>query len=79
MSRKINLLDESADHSYIELLPRGRLMIPSLNLINCVCNAFAIIDFFTIKQFGLSVQLEAETVLVKLINILYCTCDSHQN
>ena len=76
-----NLLDKSDDHSYMELLSRGRSMIPSLSLSNYVCNAFAIIDFFniTIKQSGLSVRLEAETVLDKLINGVNFTCDSYQN
>lgn len=76
-----NLSDESDDHSYLELVSRGGLTIPSLSLSNYVCNAFAIIDFFniTIKQSGLSVRLAAETVLDKLINGVNFTCASHQN
>ena len=31
-----NLSDESDDHSYVQLLSRGRLMIPSLTLSDCV-------------------------------------------
>ena len=40
-----NLVPENSDFSYLQILPRGGLTIPSINLVNYVCTAFAILDY----------------------------------
>ena len=57
--------DDSSDRTYLQAISRGGLIIPSLSLSECVCGAFAAIEFFndTIKSSGLTVRLAAETVL----------------
>ena len=37
--------DKNSEFSYIKILSRGGLAIPSMNLANYVCAAFAILDF----------------------------------
>ena len=58
---------ESQDISYIQTLSRGGLKIPSLNLANYVCSAFAMLDFFfdIITESGIPVLKAAESVLMR--------------
>ena len=53
-----NLVPESSDFSYIQILSRGGLTIPSINLMNYVCTAFEILDYSvdTITQFDLPIS-----------------------
>ena len=56
--------DENPDFSYIEILSKGGLTIPYINLANYVCTAFAILDFtvtVTLK-FGLANQITVERI-----------------
>ena len=57
---------ESPDFSYVQILSRGGLTIPSTNLVNYVCKAFAILEFVDdlITKSGLPVRKAAEHVLI---------------
>ena len=57
---------ESPDFSYVQILSRGGLTIPSANLVNYVCAAVAILEFVddVITKSGLPVRKVAEHVLI---------------
>ena len=40
-----NLVPGSSDLSYLQIFSRGGLTIPSINSMNYVCTAFAILDY----------------------------------
>ena len=58
--------DKNPDFSYIQILSRGGLKIPSTNLVNYLCTAFAILEFLDdlITKSGLPVRKAAEHVLI---------------
>ena len=58
--------DENPDFSYVQILSRGGLKIPSTNLVNYVCTAFAILGFADelITKSGLPVRKVVEHVLI---------------
>ena len=57
---------ENLDCSYVQILSRGGLTIPSTNLVNYGCTAFAILEFMDdlITKSGLPVRKAAEHVLI---------------
>ena len=71
--------DDSSDRTYLQAIPRGGLMIPSLS--EYVCGAFAAIELFndTIKSSGLTVRLAAETVLKELFEYGEFLCNDHHD
>ena len=58
--------DENPDFSYVQILSRGGLKIPSTNLVNYVCTVFAILEFMDdlITKSSLPVHKVAERVLI---------------
>ena len=73
---------ESLEHPYIEVLSRGGLTVPSLNLANGVSSAFSILDFSygAISKCGLPSRLAAETVLKHVFNSFQTfTCEAHES
>ena len=58
---------ENLDCSYVQILSRGGLTIPSTNLVNYGCTAFAILEFMDdlITKSGLPVRKAAERVLIR--------------
>ena len=61
----INLVPENLDFFYVQILSRGGLTIPSINLVNYVCTAFAILYYSVdvITQFDLPPRTAAECML----------------
>ena len=71
---------ESQDISYIQTFSRGGLKIPSLNLANYVCSAFAMLDFLfgIITESGIPMLKAAESVLMRfLYSFETFTCSVH--
>ena len=70
-----NLVPGSSDFSYLQIFSRGGLTIPSINSMNYVCTAFAILDYSvdTITQF--------ECILCHFSsdNIEQYTCNIHES
>ena len=64
-----NKSDDNDDHKYIKILSRGGLTIPSPNLTEYVCNAFAILDICeqTIINSELPERDAAQQTLVRLL------------
>ena len=58
---------ENLDCSYVQILSRGGLTIPSTNLVNYGCTAFAILEFMDdlITKSDLPVRKAAERVLIR--------------
>ena len=69
---------ESSDYDYIKTLSRGGLTIPSINLINYVCDSFAFIDYVNddIISSGLTARKAALIVLNNCIkhDSFLCSC-----
>ena len=61
---------ESQEISYIQILPRGGLKIPSLNLANYVFSAFAMLDFLfgIITESRIPMLKAAESVLIRFLD-----------
>ena len=57
---------ENPDFSYVQILSRGSLTMPSTSLANFVCMVFTILEFVDdlITKFGLPVRKAAEHVLI---------------
>ena len=57
---------DNPDFSYVQILSRGGVTIPSINLVNYVCAAFVILEFVddVITKPGLPVRIAAERVLI---------------
>ena len=57
---------ENPDFSYLQILSRAALTIPSTNLANYVCATFAILEFVDdlITKSGLTVRIATEHVLI---------------
>ena len=57
---------EKPDFSYVQILSRGSLKIPSTNLVNYVCKTFAILESVDdlITKSGLHVRKATEHVLI---------------
>ena len=57
---------ENPDFSYLQILSRAALTIPSTNLANYVCTTFAILEFEDdlITKSGLTVRIATEHVLI---------------
>ena len=73
---------ESQDISYIQTLSRGGLKIPSLNLANYVCSAFAMLDFLfgIIIESGIPMLKAARSVLMRfLYSFETFTCSVHEH
>ena len=73
---------ESQDISHIQTLSRGGLKIPSLNLANYVCPAFAMLDFLfgIITESGIPMLKAAESVLMRfLYSFETFTCSVHEH
>ena len=62
--------DTNPDFSYIEILSKGGLTIPSMNSKNHFCTAFAILDFTVtvILNSGLADQIAAKYLLLHILN-----------
>ena len=76
------ITSESLEYAYIEVLSRGALTVPSLNLANYMSTTFAILDFSygTISKCGLPSRLAAETVLKHVFNSFQTfTCEVHES
>lgn len=72
---------KNPDYSYIEILSRGGLTIPSMNLANYVCSAFAMLDFTapTTLKSDIADRTAAEHVLFhQLQSFETFTCDTHK-
>ena len=78
-----NLVLENSDFSYFQILSRGGLTIPSINLVNYVCTAFAILDYLVdvITQFDLKLRMAAERILCHFSsgNFDQYTCSIHES
>ena len=73
--------DKNPDFSYIQILSRGGLKIPSTNLVNYLCTAFAILEFLDdlITKSGLPVRKAAEHVLIQCVQSLETfVCTTHE-
>ena len=73
---------ESQDISYIQTLSRGGLKIPSLNLANYVCSAFAMLEFLfgIITESGIPMLKAAESVLMRFLYLFETfTCSVHEH
>ena len=74
---------KSQDISYIQTLSRGGLKIPSLNLANYVCSAFAMLDFLfgiITTESGIPMLKAAESVLMRfLYSFETFTCSVHEH
>ena len=57
---------ENPDFSYVQILSRESLTIPSTNLVNYVCTTFKILEFmdYLITKSGLPVRKVGERVLI---------------
>ena len=78
-----NFVSENADISYLQILSRGGLAIPSINLVNYVCTGFAILGYSVdvMTQFGLPPCTAAERILCHLSsdNLEQYTCSRHES
>lgn len=73
--------DKDPDFSFIEILPRADLAIPSMNLANYVCIAFVILEFTVavILKFDLADGIAIEHVLIQNRNSFESfTCEEHK-
>ena len=71
---------ENPDFSHVRILSRG-LTIPSTNLVNYICTAFAILEFVDdlITKPGLPVRKGAEHVLIDCFRSFETfTCTTHE-
>ena len=77
---KVNDNDLNSD-SYLNLLSRGGLFVPSKSLSEFVCNAFAILDFIEkdISCLSIPVAKSGTYVLRKYGQQCEFTCDSHRD
>ena len=76
------IISESLEYPYIELLSRGGLTVPPLNLTNYVSTAFVILDFSyrAISKCGLPSRPAAETFLKHIFNSFQIfTCEAHES
>ena len=72
---------ENPDFSFVQILSRGGLKIPSTNLVNYLCTAFAILEFLDdlITKSGLPVRKAAEHVLIHCFQSFETlTCTAHE-
>ena len=72
---------ENLDCSYVQILSRGGLTIPSTNLVNYGCTAFAILEFMDdlITKSGLPVRKAAERVLIHCFQSFETSaCTTHE-
>ena len=70
------------EYPYIEILSRGGLTVPSLNLANYVSTTFAVLDFSygAVSKCGLSSRIAAETVLKHVFNSFQTfTYEAHES
>ena len=78
-----NLVPENSDFSYHKILLIGGLTILSINLVNYVCTAFAIMDYSVdvITQFYLPPCTVAERILCHFLtdNFEQYTCSIHES
>lgn len=77
-----SITSDCPDFSYMQILSRGGLTIPSINLANYVCTAFAILDVLSgaILKSKLISRLAAEHVLKHIFNSYETfTCITHEN
>lgn len=60
-----NSVSENSDFSYLKILLRGGLTIPSINLVNYVCTTFAILNYSVdvINQINIPRRTAAERIL----------------
>ncbi|XP_047127382.1 uncharacterized protein LOC124808407 [Hydra vulgaris] len=65
----VNIDESNPDHTYLTIISRGGLTIPSPSLLDYVCTSFAMIDYFykKIKKFS----LHARQALEYLLNHFY--------
>ncbi|XP_065673901.1 uncharacterized protein LOC136090852 [Hydra vulgaris] len=65
----VNIDESNPDHTYLTIISRGGLTIPSPSLMDYVCTSFAMIDYFykKIKKFS----LHARQALEYLLNHFY--------
>ena len=72
---------EKPDFSYVQILSRGSLKIPSTNLVNYVCKTFAILESVDdlITKSGLPVRKAAEHVLINCFQSFETfACTTHE-
>ena len=77
-----NLVPENSDFSYLQILSRGGLTIPSIDLVNYVRTAFAILIYSVdvITQFDLPPRKAAERALCHFLsdNFEQYICNIHE-
>ena len=72
---------ENPDHQYLIILNRGGLIIPSPNLVNYVCDAFAVLsatENILINQSKLTSRNAAKEALSYLTRCCNFTCENHK-
>ena len=71
---------ENPDHGYLIILKRGGLTIPSPNLVNYVCDAFAVLNATEIDLSNQSKVTLRNTTKEALSYIMGCdfTCEYHK-
>ena len=72
---------ENPDHEYLIILNRGGLTIPSPNLVNYVCDAFAVLsatENFFINQSKLTLRNAAKEALSYTMGCCNFTCENHK-
>ena len=72
---------ENPDHEYLIILNRGGLTIPSPNLVNYVCDAFAVLsatENILINQSKLTSRNAAKEALSYMMGCCNFTCENHK-
>ena len=72
---------ENPDHEYLIILNRGGLTIPSPNLVNYVCDAFAVLSVtenVLINQSKLTSRNAAKEALSHVMGCCNFTCENHK-
>ena len=76
----VSIVMENPDHGYLIILKRGGLTIPSPNLVNYVCDAFAVLNATEIDLSNQSKVTLRNTTKEALSYIMGCdfTCEYHK-
>ena len=71
-----NLVPENSDFSYLQILLKGGLTIPSINFVNCMCTAFGILNYSVdaSTQFELPPRTAAGCILCHFSSDNYEQC-----
>ena len=72
---------ENPDHEYLIILNQEGLTIPSPNLVNYVCDVFAVLsatENVVINQSKLTTRNAAKEALSYIMGCCNCTCENHK-